>query len=204
LSKTLKILSKDKNAHLITSQVIKNGGVAIVPTETVYGFAVDAFNLEAQRKVYKIKGRNQKKPLILMTKNLESVMSIVDIPSKALIIARRFWPGQLTIIFLTTELGKLISGGRPNLGIRIPDSKFMLKMLEALNSPIFTTSVNVSNKKSAKNVKETLIFDNEVDIIVNGGKCEYSFESTVIDMVQFPYLVIRKGCLDTDKILKYI
>ncbi|MDR1418046.1 MAG: threonylcarbamoyl-AMP synthase [Endomicrobium sp.] len=204
MSKTLKILSKDKNAHLITSQVIKNGGVAIVPTETVYGFAVDAFNLEAQRKVYKIKGRNQKKPLILMTKNLESVMSIVDIPSKALIIARRFWPGQLTIIFLTTELGKLISGGRPNLGIRIPDSKFMLKMLEALNSPIFTTSVNVSNKKSAKNVKETLIFDNEVDIIVNGGKCEYSFESTVIDMVQFPYLVIRKGCLDTDKILKYI
>jgi L-threonylcarbamoyladenylate synthase len=204
LSKTLKILSKDKDAHLITSQVIKNGGIAIVPTETVYGFAVDAFNFDAQKKVYKIKGRNQKKPLILMTKNLESVKPIVEISSKALIIAKKFWPGQLTLIFPTTELGKLISGGRTNLGVRIPNNKFMLKMLEVLDSPIFTTSVNVSSKKSAKNVKETLIFDNVVDIIVNGGKCKYSFESTVIDMVQFPYIVIRKGCLDTDRILKHI
>jgi L-threonylcarbamoyladenylate synthase len=204
VSKTLKILSKAKDAHLMTSQVIKNGGIAIVPTETVYGFAVDAFNLDVQKKVYKIKGRSQKKPLILMTKNLESVKPIVEIPPKALIIAKEFWPGQLTLIFSTTELGKLISGGRTNLGVRIPDSKFMLKMLEVLNSPIFTTSVNVSDKKSAKDAKETLIFDNLVDVIVDGGKCEYSFESTVIDMVQFPYVIIRKGCLDTNRILKYI
>lgn len=204
MSKTLKILSKAKDAHLMTSQVIKNGGIAIVPTETVYGFAVDAFNLDVQKKVYKIKGRSQKKPLILMTKNLESVKPIVEIPPKALIIAKEFWPGQLTLIFSTTELGKLISGGRTNLGVRIPDSKFMLKMLEVLNSPIFTTSVNVSDKKSAKDAKETLIFDNLVDVIVDGGKCEYSFESTVIDMVQFPYVIIRKGCLDTNRILKYI
>ncbi|MDR2067319.1 MAG: threonylcarbamoyl-AMP synthase [Endomicrobium sp.] len=204
MSKTLKILSKDKKAHIKTSQIIKNGGIAIVPTETVYGFAVDAFNVDAQKKVYKIKGRSQKKPLILMTKNLESAKPIIEIPQKALKIAERFWPGQLTLIFSTTDLGKVISGGRTNIGVRIPNNEFMLKMLEVLNSPVFTTSVNISNKKSAKDIKETLIFDDIVDIIVDGGKCKYSFESTVIDMVQYPYVIIRKGCLDTDEILKYI
>ncbi|MDR2617079.1 MAG: threonylcarbamoyl-AMP synthase [Endomicrobium sp.] len=204
MSKTLRILSKDKKAHIKTSQIIKNGGIAIVPTETVYGFAVDAFNVDAQKKVYKIKGRSQKKPLILMTKNLESAKPIVQIPQKALKIAERFWPGQLTLIFSTTDLGKVISGGRTNIGIRVPNNEFMLKMLEVLNSPVFTTSVNISNKKSAKDIKETLIFDDIVDIIVDGGKCKYSLESTVIDMVQYPYVIIRKGCLDTNEILKYI
>jgi L-threonylcarbamoyladenylate synthase len=204
MSRTLKILSKNKDAHLKTSQIIKSGGIAIVPTETVYGFAVDAFNTNAQKEVYKIKGRTHKKPLILMTKNLDSVRPIIKIPQKALIIAKKFWPGQLTLILPTTELGKIISGGRTNLGVRIPDNKFMLKMLEVLDSPVFTTSVNVSNEKSAKDIKEVLIFDNVVDIIVDGGKCKYSFESTVIDMVKFPYIIIRKGCLDANKILKYI
>lgn len=175
-----------------------------MPTETVYGFAVGAFNTNAQEEVYKIKMRNHKKPLILMTKNLDSVRPIVEIPQKALIIAKKFWPGQLTLIFPTTELGKIISGGRTNLGVRIPDNKFMLKMLEALDFPVFTTSVNVSNKKSAKDVREALVFDNVVDVIVDGGKCRYSFESTVIDMVKFPYIVVRKGCLDANEILKYI
>lgn len=204
MSKTLRILSKDKKAHIKTSQIIKNGGIAIVPTETVYGFAVDAFNVDAQKKVYKIKGRSQKKPLILMTKNLESAKPIIEIPQKALKIAERFWPGQLTLIFSTTDLGKVISGGRTNIGVRIPNNEFMLKMLEVLDSPVFTTSVNISNKKSAKDIKETLIFDDIVDIIVDGGKCKYSFESTVIDMVQYPYVIIRKGCLDSNEILKYI
>jgi L-threonylcarbamoyladenylate synthase len=201
---TLKISLKEFDSYKKTAEIIKNGGVAIVPTETVYGFAVDAFNIDAQRKVYKIKGRNQKKPLILMTKNLERLKPIVEIPSKTLIIAKKFWPGQLTLIFPTTELGKLISGGRTNLGVRIPGSKFMLRMLEVLDSPVLTTSVNISNKQSAKDAKETLIFDDVVDIIVDGGECEYSFESTVIDVVQFPYIIIRKGCLDIDRILKYI
>ncbi|MDR0618139.1 MAG: threonylcarbamoyl-AMP synthase [Endomicrobium sp.] len=204
MSKTLRTLSKDKKAHIKTSRIIKNGGIAIVPTDTVYGFAVDAFNVDAQKKLYKIKSRSQKKPLVLMTKNLESAKPIIEIPQKALKIAEKFWPGQLTLIFPTTDLGKVISGGRTNIGVRIPNNEFMLKMLEVLNSPVFTTSVNISNKKSAKDIKETLIFDDIVDIIVDGGKCKYSFESTVIDMVQYPYVVIRKGCLDTNEILKYI
>lgn len=201
---TLKFSARESDSHKKTAEIIKTGGVAIVPTETVYGFAVDAFNIDAQKKVYKIKGRSQKKPLILMTTNIESVRLLVDIPKKAFEIAKRFWPGQLTLIFPTTETGKMVSGGRKDLGVRIPDSEFMLKLLKDIKKPIFTTSVNVSNKKSATSSKDVLEFDGIADIIVDGGQCKFSFESTVIDMVQFPYVILRKGCLDANELLKYI
>jgi L-threonylcarbamoyladenylate synthase len=201
---TLRISSRDKMSYKKVAEVIKNGGIAIVPTDTVYGFAVDAFNIEAQKEVYKIKGRSHKKPFILMAPDIESIRMLVKIPEKVLKIAKKFWPGQLTLIFSTTEMGKILSGGRKDLGVRIPDSEFMLKLLKETGSPVFTTSVNMSNKKSAKNINETLRFDGMVDIAVDGGQCKFSFESTVIDVVKFPYMVVRIGCLDTDKILKCI
>ncbi|MDR2351249.1 MAG: threonylcarbamoyl-AMP synthase [Endomicrobium sp.] len=201
---TLKISAKDPDVHKKTAEIIKNGGVAIVPTETVYGFAVDAFNIDAHKKIYKIKRRSQKKSLILMTSNIENVRVLVDIPKKALEITKKFWPGQLTLIFPTTETGKMVTGGRKDLGVRIPNNVFMLKLLQEIKNPVFTTSVNVSNKNSAKSYEDALYFNGIADIIIDGGKCEFSFESTIIDVVQFPYVIIRKGCLNSDELLKYI
>jgi Sua5/YciO/YrdC/YwlC family protein len=201
---TIKISHKDKDSHKKAAEIIKKGGVAVVPTETVYGFAVDAFNIEARKTVYKIKGRSFKKPLVIMTPDIKSVKLLVEIPEKALKIAKKFWPGQLTLIFPTTELGKMLSGGRDNIGVRIPDSSFMLKLLKEAGTPLFTTSANPSGEKSAKIFEDVLAFDGIADIMIDGGECRFSFESTVIDMVKFPYVVIRKGCLDTNEILKYI
>jgi len=198
-----KIFNLNDNLEEAVS-ALKTGAVIIIPTETVYGFAADAFNVEAQKKIYKIKGRSFKKPLIAMTPDIESVRTFVEIPEKAFKIAKKFWPGQLTLIFPTTALGKIMSGGRDNLGVRIPDNEFMLKLLKEIGKPVMTTSVNVSSKKSAKTFEETLAFDGIADILVDGGACRFSFESTVIDMVKFPYIIIRKGCLDTNEILKYI
>jgi len=197
----LKVSSWDKTACKKTSEIIKNGGIAVVPTETVYGLVVDAFNIGAQKALYKIKNRDVKKPLIVMSYNIENLRIFVDISGKALKIAEKFWPGQLTLIFPTTEMGKILSGGRKDLGVRIPKNRFMLKLLKEIGSPVFTTSANVSNRKSAKNINEALELDRMVDIIVDGGRCKFSFESTVIDMVKFPYIIIRKGCLNPDKIL---
>ncbi|MDR1784281.1 MAG: threonylcarbamoyl-AMP synthase [Endomicrobium sp.] len=201
---SLKVLSIDKDVYKKVSEVIKSGGIAIVPTETVYGFVVDAFNFKAQKTLYKIKNRNAKKPLVMMAYDIKRVRVFVDISDKASRIAQRFWPGQLTLIFPTTEMGQILSGGRKDLGVRIPNNKFMLRLLREMNGPVFTTSVNVSNEKSAKNISEVLKFGKVVDVIVDGGQCEFSFESTVIDMIRFPYVIIRKGCLNTDKVLEYL
>jgi L-threonylcarbamoyladenylate synthase len=139
-----------------------------------------------------------------MARDIKSLMILVEISEKAIEIAKRFWPGQLTLIFPTTDTGKILSGGRKDLGVRIPNNEFMLKLLKEIDSPIFTTSVNMSTEKSSKNINEVLDFDGIVDIIIDGGRCKFSSESTVIDMVQFPYVVIRNGCLDANKLLKYI
>ncbi|MDR3243381.1 MAG: threonylcarbamoyl-AMP synthase [Elusimicrobiota bacterium] len=204
MKKALIVSSKSKDAYKKVSHAVRAGSIIIAPTETVYGFATSAFNVLNHQKIYKIKGRSYKKPLVIMVGDIEAAKPLVDIPEKALEIAKRFWPGQLTLIFPTTELGKILSGGRDDLGVRIPDHKFMLKLLNDVQMPLWTTSVNVSNKKSAKTFKETLLFEKKVDIIVDGGDCKYSYESTVIDMVKFPYVILRKGCLPTDEILKYI
>jgi L-threonylcarbamoyladenylate synthase len=190
--------------HKKVANVLIRGGVVIVPTETVYGFAVNAFDLNAQKKVYILKKRNPNKQLILMSYNISILSIFVDFSNVGIKLAEKFWPGQLTLIAPTTNIGKILSGGKNSIGVRIPNNQFMLKLLKELQMPIFTTSVNLSKKSSAKNIIETLYFEKEVDIIVDGGQCEFSFESTIIDIVHFPYVVIREGCLNIKDILKNI
>jgi L-threonylcarbamoyladenylate synthase len=198
------ISSKNKFVYKTTAHIILDGGIAIIPTDTVYGFAVNAFNLQAQKRIYTIKKRHYNKPLILMTYDIKIAEMFVDVADTARKLAKKFWPGQLTLILPTTKLGKLSSGGRENLGVRIPNSNFMLNLLKEINLPIFTTSVNFSNEKSAKNSSEVLKFTNVVDVIIDGGKCKVSNESTVIDAIHFPYIIVRKGCLNITDILKCI
>ncbi|MDR3048438.1 MAG: threonylcarbamoyl-AMP synthase [Elusimicrobiota bacterium] len=195
---------KTKTAAKDAAQAVRSGGIVIVPTETVYGFATSAFNVLNYQKLYKIKGRSYKKPLTIMVASVEAAKTFVQISDKFLPMTDKFWPGQLTLIFPTTELGKLLSDGRGDLGVRIPDSAFMLKFLKDIAMPLWTTSVNVSSKQSAKTFEETLPFTRKVDLIVDGGKCKYSYESTVINMTKYPYEVLRKGCLDPDAVLKLI
>jgi L-threonylcarbamoyladenylate synthase len=195
---------KTKNAAKEAAQAVRSGGIVIVPTETVYGFATSAFNVLNYQRIYKLKGRSYKKPLSIMVADVEAAKAFVQINDRFLPMTSKFWPGQLTLIFPTTELGKILSGGRDDLGVRIPDSVFMLKFLKDIAMPLWTTSVNISGKKSAKTFEETMPFIRRVALIVDGGTCKYSYESTVIDMTKYPYTVLRKGCLDPDAVLKLI
>ncbi|MDR0915107.1 MAG: threonylcarbamoyl-AMP synthase [Endomicrobium sp.] len=198
------ISSKNIFVYKTTANIILNGGIAIIPTDTVYGFAVNAFNLKSQKQVYIIKKRHYGKPLILMTYNIRMAEIFVNISATALKLATKFWPGQLTLILPTTKLGKILSGGRDNLGLRIPNNSFILTLLKEIKVPIFTTSVNISNEQSAKCISEVLKFRKYVDVIIDGGKCKFSNESTIIDAVHFPYIIVRKGCLPVTNILNCI
>ncbi|MDR2772747.1 MAG: Sua5/YciO/YrdC/YwlC family protein, partial [Elusimicrobiota bacterium] len=117
-AKSLKISAIDKTASKKVAQMVKNGGVAVVPTETVYGFAADVFNLSAKKRIFSLKGRNYKKPLIAMAYDLESLKILVNISKEALKLAQTFWPGRLTLILNTTNIGKIVSGGRADIGVR--------------------------------------------------------------------------------------
>lgn len=187
------------------NEVLKNKGVVVLPTDTVYGLMTSVFNFDGQKKIYQLKNRDEKKPLILMSDNINTLKRFVIFPKKTEKIIMEFWPGQLTLILPTTELGKLLTGGRDNLGVRIPNSKILLEIMKKYDIPLMTTSANISGRTSAKTADIAVkYFKDKIDLIADGGKCDFSFESTVIDMVKFPYIVIRKGCLDCKKLLEYI
>ena len=206
--KTKIISTKKESSDFIietTNDILKNKGIVVLPTDTVYGIMTSVFNFEGQKQIYKLKNRAEKKPLILMSDNIETLKRFVVFPEGIDKIVMEFWPGQLTLILPTTELGKMLIGGRDNLGVRIPNCKILLDIMAKYDIPLMTTSANISGKDSAKTAKTAIdYFDTKIDLIVDGGKCEFSFESTVIDMVKFPYVVIRKGCLDCKKLLEYI
>ncbi|MDD5021400.1 MAG: L-threonylcarbamoyladenylate synthase [Endomicrobiaceae bacterium] len=204
-----KVLNAEKeNKKKLISEVVgilQQKGIVVLPTDTVYGVMTSIFNQEGQKTIYKLKNRNDRKPLILLSHNVDLIKQFVVFPKKIEEIIKDFWPGQLTLILSTTEIGKILTGGRDNLGVRIPNCKILLDIMKLHNLPLMSTSANISGKESAKDAKSALkYFNNKVNMIVDDGKCKFSFESTVIDMVKFPYVVIRKGCLDCNKLLKYI
>lgn len=194
-------VSKLKDA----AEVLKKGGVVVFPTDTVYGIAANAFNLKAHKKVYKLKGRSFTKPLIVMASSLKELACVAEMNGMARTLAKKFWPGPLTLILPATQFGTMILGGRSNLGARIPDCKIALALLKLCGFPLVTTSANISGTPSAKSGKEAIkYFKDKVDFIIDGGVSKESMESTVIDVTRFPFIVIREGCLSKKELEKHV
>src|SRR6185437_8380731 len=113
------------------AQDLRACAVAIFPTETVYGIGASVFSREGVRRIYELKGRQWRKPLALLVHELQAARPLVEeIPPEADRLARRFWPGPLTLIFRASALGRLVMGGAATLGVRIPDHPAALGILK--------------------------------------------------------------------------
>ncbi len=137
-------------------KILKSGGVVVYPTDTAYGLAVDATNASAVEKLYRLKGRNFKKPthVIASDKWIKKIVKS-DVASKVLI--KKFWPGPLTIVLpLKTEgkSWKKLSAGSKTMGIRWPKNKIALELVTKFGKPITTTSANISGKDNCYSVEE--------------------------------------------------
>jgi len=187
------------------ADVLKNGGIVVFPTDTVYGIAANAFDLKAHKKIYRIKGRAFNKPLIIMAGSLKEIACVAGLTETAQSLAKEFWPGPLTMILPATQTGAMVMGGRSNLGTRVPDCRVARAMLKLCDFPIATTSANKSGKESAKSGKEAVkCFKGKVDMIIDAGVCKKGRESTVIDVTHFPFLVVREGCLSKRHLEKHL
>jgi L-threonylcarbamoyladenylate synthase len=195
----------DKNKLALAAETLKAGGVAVIPTDTVYGLAAGAFKAKAQKKIFTLKGRSYRKPLILMPCDTVSIASLVEMPQQANKLAVKFWPGPLTLVLPTTALGSIVSGGRKDIGVRIPENKIVLALVKLCGFPLVTTSANPSNKPSAKSGGDAVkYFDGKVDVIIDAGDCGTGKESTVIGATHFHCNVIREGCLPSKSLLKHL
>lgn len=185
------------------AQIIKNGGIVVFPTETVYGIGADGLNSEAVKKIYIAKGRKQDNPLILHISNKKMIDKIAkNITSLEQKLMEAFWPGPFTIILEREScVPDIVTGGLNTVGVRMPSEQIAKKLIEASNCPIAAPSANVSGKPSGTTVED--IFEelkNKVDCIIDGGKSQVGLESTVVRVIDGVPNILRPGKITPEQI----
>ncbi len=184
-------------------QVIREGGVAAFPTETVYGLGADALDAEAVARVFEIKQRPRFDPLIVHVAELGQAKELVEeMPDDACRLADRFWPGPLTLVLPKKGIvPDIVTAGLPTVAVRMPDHPLALMLIRGAGTPIAAPSANRFGRISpttAEDVQTEL--GEEVDIIVDGGPCPVGVESTVLSFCENPSVLLRPGGLPLEEI----
>lgn len=201
----MKTLRLTENGIDNASEIILNGGLVAVPTETVYGLAANGLCQEAVSNIYSVKGRPKIKPVSLMVAD-ESAMELCweSVPDSARVLARRFWPGPLTIVMTANStVPDIVRAGGKTVGLRCPDHELTLSLLRSCAVPLAAPSANPSGCASPKTADGVLeYFDGLIDAVIDGGKCALGVESTVIDISEVPYKILREGAVSMSDIEK--
>ncbi|MEM3699319.1 MAG: L-threonylcarbamoyladenylate synthase [Candidatus Bathyarchaeia archaeon] len=186
----------ENNAIRLAANIIKKGGLVAFPTETVYGLGADALNAKAVLALFEAKKRPLDNPPIVHVGKIENIYKLVkEIPPKADMLMRRFWPGPLTLIFKRSSVVPSVTvAGLDTIAIRMPRHNVALALLRESNCPIAAPSANLAGKPSptsAEHVLEDL--NGRIDAILDAGLTRIGVESTVLDMTVEPPQILRPG-----------
>jgi len=192
----LRLPVNDASAVAAAAQIILHGGVAAIPTETVYGLAVLWESQPAREKIYALKRRPAEKRLQMLAPSLDAAYTAGLLPNEALArIGARFWPGPLTVVAKSA-----VQGG---IGLRIPAHPFVLALLKALGRPLACTSANLSGCPAGTNAHDAIAeLDGAPDILVDGGAVETTGgqASTVLSLMADAPSILRQGPITLDQI----
>ena len=174
---------------------IKNGAIAVIPTDTLYGFAVSYNSKSAVDKVYKIKNRDSRKPLILFVSNVDELDQLgLKTSEKNRNIINANWPGGLTAVLQKPATGELSDFYFPTIGVRAPNHKALLKLIDCLPVKLLTTSANRSGAPSDTNPDNIeKDFSDEIDWLIDDGILPSAVPSTVVDFSVEPIKILRQG-----------
>ncbi len=178
------------------TNILKNNGLVAFPTETVYGLGANALKNECVEKIYLAKGRPSDNPLIVHISKLEDVYKLAkNVPKLAIDIMKKFWPGALTIILEKNEIvPEKTSGGLNTVAIRMPSNKIALALIEKAGFPIAAPSANISGKPSPTNASHVFKdLNSKIDMILDGGDCDFGLESTIIEILENKINILRPG-----------
>lgn len=190
------IVSADERSIVDAVNLLRQGGLVALPTETVYGLGADAKNTEAVKKIFAAKGRPADHPLIVHIPDKSELEAwAVDIPESAWILADRFWPGPLTVVLKKhPDVPAEVTGGQPTVALRVPNHPVALKVLKVFGGGIAAPSANRFCRISptqASHVEEEL--GDKVDLILDGGSCQVGLESTIVDLSNNQPRLLRPG-----------
>jgi L-threonylcarbamoyladenylate synthase len=178
------------------AQVLREGGLIGLPTETVYGLGADASNELAVRRIFAVKGRPSNHPLIVHVASEAHARRWADgWPVAAEQLAHAFWPGPLTLIVKRSALASdAVTGGQETVGLRVPDHPLALELLAAFDGGVAAPSANRFGRVSpttAKHVRDEL--GNDVELVLDGGACRVGVESTIVDLSGATPRLLRPG-----------
>ncbi|MFC1974256.1 L-threonylcarbamoyladenylate synthase [Chloroflexota bacterium] len=194
--------SLDKQVELAID-VLKNGGIIAFPTDTVYGLGASCWNEKAVAQVYRVKKRPRSLAFPLLIADKSEFMKIAAaVPEIALRLAERFMPGGLTLVLKGGGVvSSMITAGGDTVAMRVPNHPIPIALIRGLGAPLIGTSANLSGGSSpttAQEVYEQL--GQEVDFIIDGGKCPGGIESTIIDISSETPVIIREGAISRQDI----
>lgn len=189
------------------AKIIKNGGIVVFPTETVYGIGVNGLDKQAIEKLYKIKKRQTDKPISLLVSDMKMIEYLAkDISDIEYRIMRAFFPGPLTIILKKKEIiPDILTANKDTVGIRMPSDKIAQKLIEYVKSPIATTSANISGNLSGTEIKDIINdFGQNVDYYIDSGKSKIGTGSTIVEVINGIPCILRKGSITEEQIYNCI
>ena len=198
-----KILKPDDESLAEAKRIIEGGGLVAFPTETVYGLGANAFNEDAVKSIYLVKGRPQDNPLIVhVHKGYDITRIVCDIPDYALKLAKKFQPGPLTIVLKSKgTVSPVVSCGLDTIGIRVPSHEGAQRFLKAVDLPIAAPSANVSKHVSPVTAQHVYAdLNGKIPLILDGGKCSGGIESTVLDCTGEIPCILRSGLITREMI----
>ncbi len=192
----------------VAADILKNGGLVGLPTETVYGLAANALDPEALERIFTAKGRPQDNPLILTVAGAEALERYCrDIPPEAYRLTEIFWPGPLTLVLkCRSELvPSAVTAGLPTVAVRCPSHPVALSIIREAGIPLAAPSANASGRPSCTSAQDVLEdMDTRIEAVVDGGACSVGVESTIIDLTCSPARLLRPGGLPAEEIERVI
>ncbi len=200
----MKEVSNDSVGIALAIQTIKDGGIAIFPTDTVYGIGCNPYDKNAIDKIFKIKKRDKAKQLPILGYSKQILKQIVEFDEIANKITDEFWPGRLTLVLpLKDDKLHKLSGSSKTIAVRVPNNKCVLAILKECKL-IIGTSANISGKKSLidpRYLKDEIL---DCDIFLNDGPIQNSGESTIIEIKNKNIKILRDGDIHKADLVKIL
>ena len=186
------------------ARTIRQGGIAVFPTETVYGIGTNGLKENSVKRLYEVKQRPLNKPISLLVNGInminEIAQEITDL-EKALI--KEFFPGPLTIILKKKDtVPNIVTANSNMVGVRMPSNEIALKLIEYTGVPIATPSANMSGKPSGTNMEDIMKdFEGKVDYFIDDGPSKIGISSTIVQVIDGVPHILRQGKITEEQIM---
>jgi L-threonylcarbamoyladenylate synthase len=198
------IISYSEESFNGIAKTIARGGVIAFRTDTFYGLGADPFNRTAVQRIKEIKGREERKPILIVISDYDQVSLFIDRLSPAFEqLAKTFWPGPLTLVgFANPNVPAEITAGSRTAGVRLPDDERVRALVRACGGALTATSANPSQADPAINAKQVRdYFGDAIDLIIDDGDAKTDSPSTVVDATGPDPKLIREGLISWESIL---